>query len=401
MIEIAPRLKRIKPSPSSTASALARKLREEGRDIVALTAGEPDFDTPAHIIEAAHKAMRDGQTRYTDTGGTPALKDAIREKFQRENALTYDRSEVMAGTGGKQIIFNALMATVDSGDEVIIPAPYWVSYPDIVLMADGVPVPLECTRQDGFKLTPDKLAAAITPRTKWLILNSPSNPTGACYTADELKALAAVLSDHPRIGVLTDDMYEHLRYGDEAFATMAQAAPEMADRVLTVNGLSKAYAMTGWRLGYAGGPAPLIAAMTKLQSQSTSNPSAITQAAAVAALSGPQDHLAAWMKHYRERRDFVVAAINDISHLSCNVPDGAFYSYIACDGAIGRRTPEGKALETDEDVCKYLIESVGVATVHGAAYGLSPCFRISFATDMATLKDACARMSKAMDALSQ
>ncbi len=399
MIEIAPRLKRIKPSPSSTASALARKLREEGRDIVALTAGEPDFDTPAHIIEAAHKAMRDGQTRYTDTGGTPALKDAIREKFKRENALTYDRSQVMAGTGGKQVIFNALMATVDSGDEVIIPAPYWVSYPDIVLMADGVPVPLECTRQDSFKLTPDKLAAAITPRTKWLILNSPSNPTGACYTADELKALAAILSDHPQIGVLTDDMYEHLRYGDEAFATMAQAAPEMADRVLTVNGLSKAYAMTGWRLGYAGGPAPLIAAMTKLQSQSTSNPSAITQAAAVAALSGPQDHLAAWMTHYRERRDFVVDAINKISHLSCNVPDGAFYSYIACDGAIGRRTPDGKTLETDEDVCKYLIESVGVATVHGAAYGLSPYFRISFATDMATLKDACARMGKAMDAL--
>jgi aspartate aminotransferase len=392
-------MKRIKPSPSSMAAQKARELQAEGRDIVSLTTGEPDFDTPEHIIEAAYQAMKRGETRYTGTGGTAEVKAAIAAKFERENGLIYKPSEIMVSSGGKQVIFNAIMATAQQGDEVLIPAPHWVSYPDIALLAGATPISLPCTQESGFKLTPDQLEKAITPRTRWLILNSPCNPSGAVYSADELAALCEVLLRHPQVMVLTDDMYEHIVFDGRKAATPATVCPELKDRTLTMNGVSKAYAMTGWRIGYCGAPAWLISEMVKLQSQSTSNPCSISQAATVAALNGPQDFLAERTASFQRRRDLVVAGLNRIDGIECAVPEGAFYVYPSCAGLIGRRTPDGKTLETDRDVGLYFLEAAGVAIVHGEAFGLSPYFRISFATSDAALEESCQRLRRACDAL--
>jgi aspartate aminotransferase len=399
MIHIAARLDRIKPSPSSMASARARELKAAGRDIISLTAGEPDFDTPDHVKEAARRAMVEGQTKYTNTDGTPELKRAVAAKFKRENGLTYAPDQITVGTGGKQVIFNALMASVEPGDEVIIPAPYWVSYPDIVLLAEGVPVPVACPQNNGYKLRAADLEAAITPRTRWLILNAPNNPSGAAYPLAEMKALTDVLMRHPQVAVLTDDMYEHILYDGFKFCTPAEIEPGLYDRTLTVNGVSKAYAMTGWRIGYAGGPKALIKAMAKLQSQSTSNPSSIGQAAAVAALNGPQDFIAERALSFQRRRDRVVELLGRIPGLTCPKPEGAFYVYPSCAGCIGKRTPDGKVIRTDEDFALYLLDAEGVAVVHGAAYGMSPYFRISFATSMEQLEEACRRIQRACAAL--
>jgi aspartate aminotransferase len=396
---LAERLSRIKPSPTLAATDRARALKAAGRDIIGLSAGEPDFDTPANIQEAAIAAMRRGETRYTDTGGTPALKKAIGAKFKRENGLDYAPEQIVVSTGGKQVLFNALMATLDAGDEVVIPAPYWVTYPDIVALAEATPVAVACPAANGFKLTPADLAAAITPRTKWLILNSPSNPSGAAYTARELKALARVLLDHPRVWILTDDMYEHVLYDGFEFATIAQIEPALYPRTLTLNGVSKAYCMTGWRIGYAGGPKDLIAAMTMLQSQSTSNASSISQAAAVEALNGPQDFIPKHNTIFKERRDLVVSMLNQAKGIQCPEPEGAFYVYPSCAGVIGKRTPEGKTIATDTDFIAYLLDSEGVAVVQGAAFGLSPHFRISYATSTNVLEKACERIQRACAAL--
>jgi aspartate aminotransferase len=392
-------IQRIQPSATIAVSNRAAELKAAGRDVIGLGAGEPDFDTPDHVKEAAIAAIRAGQTKYTAVDGTPELKAAIRAKFRRDNGLDYEPGQITVNVGGKHTIFNAMLATVGPGDEVIIPAPYWVSYPDIVSFAGATPVVLRCPLAQGFKLTPEQLEAAITPRTRWLILNSPSNPTGAAYTAAELKALAEVLLRHRHVMVLSDDMYEHIVFDGFAFATIAEVEPALFERTLTMNGASKAYAMTGWRIGYAGGPAWLIRAMAKIQSQSTSNPCSIAQAAAAAALSGDQGFLKERAAVFEARRDLVVAMLNQTPGLACPRPEGAFYVYPDCSGLIGRRTPDGRPLVTDEDVAAYLLDSVGVAVVHGAAFGLSPAFRISYATDTATLEEAGRRIQRACAAL--
>ncbi|MCA0448322.1 MAG: aspartate transaminase [Proteobacteria bacterium] len=396
---VADRLQRVKPSPTIAVTMKAAELKAAGKDVIGLGAGEPDFDTPANIKAAAKAAIDKGDTKYTAVDGTAALKKAVQAKFKRENGLDYAPNQITVGTGGKQVLYNALMATLNPGDEVIIPAPYWVSYPDMVILADGKPVEVACSENQGFKLTPEALAAAITPKTKWLMLNSPSNPTGAAYTREDLRALADVLLKHPHVWIMTDDMYEHLVYDDFKFTTIAQVEPKLYDRTLTVNGVSKSYCMTGWRIGYAGGPAPLIKAMAAIQSQSTSNPSSISQAAAVEALNGPQDFIPANNKVFKERRDLVVKMLNEAKGLRCPMPEGAFYVFPSCAGTIGKRTPQGKVIETDTDFVTYLLESVGVAVVQGSAFGLAPYFRISYATATETLRDACTRIQKACAAL--
>jgi len=391
---ISSRAGRIKASPSNLAAQRARELKAAGRDIVNLGQGEPDFDTPAHVIEAAHKAAREGQTRYTNVDGTPALKAAVIEKFARENGLAFKPENISVGNGGKQVIFNALMATLDPGDEVIVPAPYWVSYTDMVLFAEGKPVCIATRPRDGLKLTPALLEAAITPRTKWLLLNSPSNPSGAVYSAEELKALAGVLERHPHVWVLSDDMYEHILFDGRRFATMAAVAPQLASRTLTVNGVSKTYAMTGWRIGFGAGPAELAKVMAKMQSQSTSSASSVSQAAALAALAGPQVLVRERCAQFEARRDRFQPVLAAIPGLECALPHGAFYFYPSCAGVIGKRTPRGSVLASDEEVALYLLDS-GVSLVHGAAYGLSPYFRVSFATSMDNLGEACRRIGTA------
>jgi aspartate aminotransferase len=394
-MKLADRLGRIKPSPTLAVAAKAKALKAEGRDILDLGLGEPDFDTPDFIKDAAIAAMKAGQTKYTVVDGTPDLKKAIIAKFKRENGLEYVAEQISVGNGGKQILFNALLASVNPGDEVIIPAPYWVSYPDMVMFAEGTPVIVQCSAASGFKMTAAQLEKAITPKTKWVILNSPSNPTGAAYTRAEMKALTDALVKYPHVCVMTDDIYEHLVYDGFEFATPAQIEPSLYDRTLTVNGVSKAYSMTGWRIGYAGGPKELIKAMCLIQSQSTSNPSSISQAAAVGALNGDQSFLNGWRKAYAERRDLVVGMLNKVEGLSCPKPEGAFYVYPSCAGAIGMTTPDGKVIASDEDFVTYLLESEGVACVHGSAFGLSPHFRISYATSNKVLEDACTRITRA------
>jgi aspartate aminotransferase len=396
---IAARLDRIKPSPSSMAAQRARELRAAGRDIIGLNYGEPDFDTPPNVCDAVVRAMAASKTKYTDVGGTPELKAAIIEKFRRDNALSYAPDEIIVGTGGKQVIFNAMMSTLEPGDEVIVPAPYWVSYPDIALLADGRPVVVACRPEDGFKLRAESLDQAITPRTRWLVLNAPNNPSGATYTRDELRALADVLLRHPQVWIMSDDIYEHIRYDGRRFFTIAQVEPALKERTLTVNGVSKAYAMTGWRIGYGGAPAELVKAMTKLQSQSTSNACSISQAAAQEALDGPQDFVAERARIFQARRDNVVAAANRIPGLSCHAPEGAFYVYASCAGIIGKKTPDGRVLGSDADFVMYLIESQNLALLQGEAYGLSPFVRISFATSMETLEEGCGRLRLACEAL--
>jgi aspartate aminotransferase len=391
---IADSLNRIQPSATIAASMKARQLKAAGRDIISLSAGEPDFDTPDNIKQAAVKALAEGKTKYTDVDGTPELKAAIVRKFKRENNLDYKPNQISVGTGGKQVIYNALLATLNPGDEVIIPAPCWVSYADIVMLADAKPVFVDTKLEDGYRLKPAALEAAITPKTKWLIFNSPSNPTGAAYAKDEIKALTDVLLKHPHVWVMTDDIYEHLLYDGLEFHTIAEVEPGLIDRTLTVNGLSKAYCMTGWRLGYAGGPVALIDAMRKLQSQSTSNPSSITQAAAVEALDGPQDFIAHNNAKFIERRDLVVSMLNQANGLRCPKPEGAFYVYPSCAGAIGKTSASGKTIANDEDFATALLEEEGVAVVHGAAFASSPAFRVSYATSNEVLKDACQRIQR-------
>jgi aspartate aminotransferase len=396
---IADRLNRIKPSPSSMATQRARALKAAGHDVVGLTAGEPDFDTPPNVVEAVVRAMAASKTKYTDIGGTPELKAAVCAKFLRENQLSYSTSEVIVGTGGKQVIFNALMATVQKGVEVIVPAPFYVSYPDIVLLAGGTPVPVMCPPEKGFKLQPEDLERAITPRTRWLVLNAPNNPSGAVYSRQELRALAEVLIRHPHVWVLSDDIYEHVLFDGREFCTMAQVAPELKERTLTVNGVSKAYAMTGWRIGYCGAPAELIKAITKLQSQSTSNPSSIGQAAALEALTGPQGFIAERTKIFQDRRDAVVAQLNAIPGVTCHSPEGAFYVFPSCAGLLGKKAPDGRVIKTDEDFVLYLLDAEKLAGVHGAAYGCAPFFRFSFATSLAVLDEGCARLKRACERL--
>ncbi|MGE4313165.1 MAG: aspartate transaminase [Pseudobdellovibrionaceae bacterium] len=396
---IASRLSRIKPSPTLAVSAKTNELKAQGRDIIGLGAGEPDFDTPDFVKDAACAAIAAGKTKYTNVDGTPELKDAIIAKFKRDNNLTYTRDQIIVGTGGKQVLYNALMATLNPGDEVIIPAPYWVSYPDMTLLAEGEPVIVSCKQENQFKLQADELEAAITPKTKWLIFNSPSNPTGGAYTHDEIKALTDVLLKHPHVYIMTDDMYEHLVYDGFEYATPAQVEPKLYDRTLTVNGVSKSYAMTGWRIGYAGGPKEIIKAMNKIQGQSTSNPCSISQAAATAALNGDQSFLIERNAAFKARRDMVVDMLNEAEGLTCLKPEGAFYVYPSCAGVMGKTTPSGKVINTDEDFVTYLLEEAGVACVHGEAFGLSPYFRISYATSEAALTEACTRIQKACAAL--
>jgi aspartate aminotransferase len=391
---IADALNRVQPSQTIAVTTKARELKAAGKDVIGLGAGEPDFDTPENIKEAAIKAIRDGLTKYTNVEGIPELKDAIVRKFKRENGLDYKPSQAFVAPGGKKIIFNAMMATLNPGDEVVIPAPYWVSYPDIVLLCGGKPVIVETTINDGFKMRAEALEAAITPKTKWLIFNHPSNPTGAAYTQDELKPITDVLMRHPQVWVLTDDMYEHLVYDDYKFVTPAQIEPGLMDRTLTMNGVSKAYAMTGWRIGYACGPEPLIKAMTKLQSQTTSNASSVSQWASVEALNGPQDFLAERAKVFKDRRDLVVSMLNQAKGLECPTPEGAFYVYPSCAGCLGKETPRGKFLKTDEDFVTALLEEEGVAVVQGSAFGLAPFFRISYATSTEALEESCRRIQR-------
>jgi aspartate aminotransferase len=385
-------LDRVKPSPTIAVSNMARELKAAGKDVIGLGAGEPDFDTPDNIKRAAKAAIDAGKTKYTAVDGIPELKEAICAKLKRDNGLEYTPAQVSVGTGGKQILYNALVATMNPGDEVIIPAPYWVSYPDMVLLAGGEPVIAEASIQTGFKLTADQLEAAITPKTKWFIFNSPSNPTGAGYTRAELKELTDVLMRHPHVWVMTDDMYEHLTYGDFEFCTPAQVEPGLYDRTLTCNGVPKAYAMTGWRIGYAAGPEKLIAAMRKIQSQSTSNPCSISQWAAVEALNGPQDFIAENNKVFQRRRDMVVEMLNAAEGISCPVPEGAFYVYPSVAGCIGKTSAGGVKIDNDETFAKALLEEKGVAVVFGAAFGLSPNFRVSYATSDEALKEACTRI---------
>lgn len=387
-------LGRIKPSPTLAMTQKSRELKAAGRDVIGLAAGEPDFDTPDNIKEAAIAAIHRGETKYTNIEGIPELRAAIAAKFRRENGLDYSPAQCFVAPGGKSVIYNAMMATLNVGDEVVIPAPYWVSYPDIVLLAGGKPVCVETRIEDGFRLTPEGLAGAITPRTKWLILNQPSNPTGACYTREQLKALTAVLMDNPQVWILSDDMYEHLVFGGFRFHTVAEVEPGLYDRTLTMNGVSKAYAMTGWRIGYCAGPQPLIAAMAKLQSQSATNATSISQWASVEALNGPQDFIPKFQKIFEGRRDLVVSMLNQTSAIECPVPEGAFYVYPSIRKMIGMKTRSGRRLETDEVFATALLEEEGVAVVHGAAFGLSPFFRISYATSNEILEDACIRIQR-------
>jgi len=400
MFEQSAALRRVKPSATLAVTQQARELARAGRDVISLGAGEPDFDTPDHVKEAAIRAIREGKTKYTDVDGIPELKEAIAGKFARENGLAYRTGQINVSPGGKAVLYNALLASLSPGDEVIVPAPYWVSYPDMVLLAGGEPVIATAGAETGFKLTPEALEAAITPRTRWLILNSPSNPTGAAYTRAELRALADVLLRHPQVWVMTDDMYEHLVYGGFEFTTIAQVAPELYERTLTVNGVSKAYSMTGWRIGYGGGPEPLIKAMAKVMGQTTSNPSSISQWAAVEALNGPQDFLKGWVKAFEERRDLVVGMLNQAQGVDCARPEGAFYVYPSVERLIGRKAPSGAVIDSDEAFVRELLDAEGVAVVQGAAFGLSPFFRVSYATSAEVLEDACRRIQRFCGAVS-
>lgn len=395
----APRVERISTSPSAVASQRARELRAEGHDIIALSSGEPDFQTPPHVIEAAHKAMLDGQTKYTTISGTPELKAALRDKFRRENDLDYANDEVMVSTGAKQVIFNAIMALVTKGDDVIVPAPYWIAYEQIVQLAHGTTKVVRCGPEVGFKLTAAALEKAITPNARLLMLNTPSNPSGAVYSAAELTELADILREHPHIWIITDDIYEHIVFDGRKAATLAAVAPDLKHRTLTVNGVSKTYAMTGFRIGYAGGPSELLSQMLKVQSQSTSGPSSVGQAAAVAALTGPQDFVETCREAYQDRRDLIVSMLNQTTGLSCRTPEGAFYAFPDCSGLIGTSTPDGKRIENDRDLVMHLMDDHGVALVHGAAYGLSPNFRVSFAASMDNLEEAGRRIQAAANAL--
>lgn len=392
-------LGRIQPSATLAMTSRVLDLKRQGIDVIGLGAGEPDFDTPDFVKDAAIEAIRQGKTKYTNVDGTAELKEAIVAKFKRDNGLAYETNQVSVNVGGKHTLFNALVATVDAGDEVIIPAPYWVSYPDIVQFAGGTPVIIKAGADQNYKIRPEQLEAAITPKTRWVILNSPSNPTGAAYTADELRALGEVLERHPHVWVMADDMYEHIVYDDFQFATIAQVCPSLYERTLTVNGTSKAYAMTGWRIGFAGGPQWLIKAMAKLQSQSTSNPCSIAQAAATAALNGPQDFLKERAAAFQRRRDLVVAGLNAIPGIHCPTPEGAFYVYPDVSGLIGRKTPKGLLIDTDEKLVTYLLDEGRVAAVHGGAFGLEPAFRVSYATSDALLTEACHRIAEAVAAL--
>ncbi len=394
MAFIADSLARVKPSPTIAISAMAMGLKASGKDIIVLSAGEPDFDTPDNIKAAAKAAIDAGKTKYTAPDGIPELKQAVAAKFKRENGLDYEPSQVSIGTGAKQVLFNALIATLNPGDEVIVPAPYWVSYPDMVLLGGGTPVTVEATLENNFKLMPEQLEAAITPKTKWLIFNSPSNPSGAGYSRDDLKPLTDVLMRHPHVWVMTDDMYEHISYPPFEFCTPAQVEPGLIDRTLTVNGVSKAYAMTGWRIGYAAGPVELIAAMRKVQSQSTSNPCSISQWAAVEALNGPQDYIQTSRAAFQRRRDLVVSMLNQATGIQCKTPEGAFYVYPSIRDCIGKATPGGTVIENDEVFCTELLEAEGVAAVFGAAFGLSPNFRVSYATSDVLLEAACQRIQR-------
>ncbi|MDX1528358.1 MAG: pyridoxal phosphate-dependent aminotransferase [Gammaproteobacteria bacterium] len=399
MSVVAKRLSRIKASPSSMISSKAMELARAGHDIIALSAGEPDFDTPDHVKAAAKRALDEGKTKYPPVAGIPELREAICEKLSRENGLKYAPNEVVVGTGGKQVIFNALVATLDPDDEVIIPAPYWVSYPDMTLLAGGTPVEVPTDPANEFKMTPEQLDAAITPKTKWIMINNPCNPSGAVYSSEDLKGLAEVLRRHPHVWVLSDDIYEHIIYGGMKFATMAQVAPDLYERTLTMNGFSKAYCMTGWRLGYGAGPSELINAMTKIQSQSTSGTSTISQWAGVAALQGDQSFIQENTAVFELRRDLALSLLNQAKGLSCKAPKGAFYLYVSCGELIGGRTPDGKELRTDADLATYLLDSEGIAVVHGEAFGLSPFFRISYALDTGQLEEACMRIQRACAAL--
>ncbi|MCD5343975.1 aspartate transaminase [Arthrobacter sp. AK04] len=395
----ASRVSRIKSSASVAAAARVRELKAEGRRILDLTVGEPDFDTPEHIKAAAVEAITRGETKYTSVTGTPALQQAILKTLELRSGLRYTPAEITIGGGAKQVIFTAFMASLNAGDEVIVPAPYWVSYPDMVLANDGTPVVVPCGEDSGFKLTPEALAGAITGRTKWVILNAPSNPTGAVYSRPELRALADVLKGHPHVSVLADEIYDQIYFGDGKLASLVEVAPELKDRVLAVNGVSKAYAMTGWRLGYAAGPAPLIAAINKLQSQISSCPSSVSQAAAAAALAGSQDFVRDSVETYRKRRDTAVAALNAVDGLSCTTPEGAFYTYVNCAGVIGKTTPEGQAIQNDQDFTLYLLDAAAVAVIQGSAYGLGPYFRISYATSLDIIEESIAAIDKAVQAL--
>ena len=396
---IADRLKRIKPSMTVGINVKANALRAEGKDVLVLAAGEPDFDTPLNIRKAAVTAMEEGQTRYVPGKGTPALQKAIQSKFLKDNNLNYDLDEIIVGVGGKHIIYNAMMATINPEDEVIIPAPFWVSYPDIVLLAEGKPVIVPCPEDQNFKLTADQLEKSITDKTKWLMLNSPSNPTGSLYSKQELQKLADVLLKYPQVLIMSDDIYEKVIYDDLEFSTIASVEPKLKDRCLTLNGVSKSYCMTGWRLGYCGAPKEIIAAMNKIQSQSTTSTSSISMAASVEALNGTQDFIGEHNQAFVRRRDLVVNLLNQIDGLSCLTPQGAFYVYPSCAGVIGRVTPDGQKISNDEDFMSYLLESEGIAGVHGAAFGLSPYFRLSYATSDEILKDACARIKRACEQL--
>lgn len=394
MAFLADTLSRVKPSATIAVTQKARELKNAGRDIIGLGAGEPDFDTPDNIKNAAIEAIRRGETKYPPVSGIVPLREAIAKKFKRENNLDYKPEQTIVGTGGKQILFNAFMATLNPGDEVIIPRPYWVSYPEMVAICGGTSVFADTSIENGFKLTAQVLEKAITPKTKWLLMNSPSNPSGAAYTESELRALADVLLKHPHVWLMTDDMYEHLVYDDFVFTTAAQVEPKLFDRTLTVNGVSKAYCMTGWRIGYAGGPAQLIKAMATIQSQSTSNPSSIAQWAAVEALNGPQDFIPANNKVFKERRDLVVSMLNQAKGIECPRPEGAFYVYPSCAGTIGKTAPSGKVIDNDEAFVTELLETEGVAVVQGSAFGLGPAFRISYATKTSDLEDACKRIQR-------
>lgn len=396
---ISKRVQKVKPSATLALVSKASELKAEGKDVISLSVGEPDFDTPEHVKAAAKTAMDQGKTKYTPVPGTPELRKAIVEKFKKENGLDYDLDQVMVSTGGKQVLFNAFMASLDEGDEVIIPAPYWVSYPEMVAMADGTSVIVECPEDENFKLTPEKLEKAITANTKWLILNSPSNPTGMAYSKQELEALAIVLRKHPHVHVLSDDIYEHLTYDGFKFHTLAEVAPDLKDRTLTMNGVSKAYSMTGWRIGYCAGPKDLIKAMGKIQGQSTSNASSISQAAALEALTGDQKFLNDWRKSFQERRDLVLSRLNAIEGLKCIQPEGAFYIFASCEGLIGSTTPDGEKIESDADFAAYILDSQYITLVHGEAFGLSPYFRISYALSKQDLEKACDRIQAACQAL--
>lgn len=394
-MRIAARMNRVEASPSSMGRQRARELRESGRDVLSLTTGEPDFDTPQHVQHAVTRAMAEGDTKYTDPGGTPALKEAVRQKLERENRLGYAMSEIIISTGAKQVVFNALMATLEEGDEIVVPAPYWVSYPDVARLAGAVPVEVNCPAKAGFKLQPADLDRAITPRTRWLILNAPNNPSGAMYARDELKALTDVLMRHPHVALMTDDIYEHIRYDGREFVTALNVEPALRERTLVVNGVSKAYAMTGFRIGYGAAPASLINAMVKIQTQSTSNPSSIGQAAAIAALNGPQESVRHNTAIFESRRNRVVEALNAAPGILCHRPEGAFYAFASCEALLGKRTPQGKVIATSSDFVLYVLDAANVAMLQGEVYGVEGFFRISFAASMEVLDECCSRIAGA------